>query len=68
MCIIYWTVSDSHDKGKDTVAVFVESLYNHSDDPGVVHDNISSDGSSLGLQIHGNLNLSQNHKRPFSWI
>ena len=60
-------MSDSRDKGKDTVAVFVEFLYNHFDDPGVVHDNTRSDGSSSGLQIHGNLNLSQNHKRPFSW-
>ena len=37
-------MSDSH--GKGTVAVFVDFLYNHFDDPGAVHDLIWSDGPS----------------------
>ena len=37
-------MSDSH--GKGTVAVFVDFLYNHFDDPGAVHDLIGSDGPS----------------------
>ena len=30
-------MSDGHDKGKNTVMVFVDFLYNHFDDPGAVH-------------------------------
>ena len=39
-------MSKSCDKGKDTVAVFVDFLYNHFDDPGTVHDIIWLDGPS----------------------
>ena len=39
-------VSKSCDKGKDTVAVLVDFLYNHFDDPGTVHDIIWLDGPS----------------------
>ena len=39
-------MSDSHDKGKDTVPVFVDFLYNHLDDPGKVLDIIWSDRQS----------------------
>ena len=38
-------VLDSHDKGKDAVAVFVDFLFDHFDDPGAVHT-IWSDGPS----------------------
>ena len=46
VCKTYLIVSDSHDKGKDTVAVFVDFLKNHFDDCGAVHDIIWSDGPS----------------------
>ena len=36
-------MSDSNSKGKDTVAVFVDFLYSHFDDPGVMHGIIWSD-------------------------
>ena len=39
-------VSGSHDKVKDNIAVFVDFLYNHFDDPGAVHNIIWSDGPS----------------------
>ena len=38
VCKTYLIVSASHDKGKDTVVVFVYFLYNHFDDPRAVHD------------------------------
>ena len=39
-------MSDSHDEGKDILAVFLDFLYNHFDNPGSVRDVICSDGPS----------------------
>ena len=39
-------MSDSHDKGKDIVTVFVDFLYNHFDDLGVITYIIWSDAPS----------------------
>ena len=46
--VIHLIVSDSHNKGKDTVAVFlfVNFPYNHFDNPVVVHALIWSDAPS----------------------
>ena len=38
-------MSNSQDKGKDTVVVFEDCFHNHFDDPGTVND-IWSDGPS----------------------
>ena len=46
VCKTYLVVSDSHDKGKDTVAEFVDFPGNHFDNPGAVHDIIWPDGPS----------------------
>ena len=42
-CKTYLIVSDSQDKSKDTVAVSVDIIYNHFDNPRAVHDIIWSD-------------------------
>ena len=34
----YLIASNSHEKGKDTVVVFLDFLYNYLHDPGAVHD------------------------------
>ena len=39
-------VSDSHDEGKDIIAVFLDFFYNYFDDPGGVHDITCSGGPS----------------------
>ena len=49
-------VSNSHARGKDTVAVFVDFLYNHFDDPGAVHDIIWSHGPSSDFKNMVKLN------------
>ena len=71
VCKTYLIVSDSHDKGKDTVAVFVDFLYNHFDDPGAAHDIIWSDGLPSEFKnsfiVKFLQSLSQTHKRLFSW-
>ena len=46
VCKTYLIVSDSHGKCKDTIAVFVDFLYNHFNDPGAATDIIWSDGPS----------------------
>ena len=70
VCKIF-NVSDHHDKGKDTVVVFVDFLYNHLVDPGAVRDIIWSDGPSSEFKnkfmVKFLQSLSQKHKRPFSW-
>ena len=43
VCKTYLIVSDSQDKSKDTVAVSVDFIYNHFDNPRAVHDIIWSD-------------------------
>ena len=59
-------MSDSHNKGKDNVAVFTDFLYNHFDDPGAVHDDKWSDGPSSESKNKFILKflqlLSQKHK------
>ena len=72
VCKTFLIVSDSHDKDKDTIGVFVWRIfYNHFDDPGAVHDIIWSDGSSSEFKNKFIMkflqSLSQKHKRPFSW-
>ena len=71
VCKTYLIVSNSHGKGKDTVAVFVDFLYNHFDDPGAVHDIIWSDGLASYFKnsfiVKFLQSLSQTHKRLFLW-
>ena len=64
-------MSDSHNKGMDTVVVLVDFLYNDFDDPVAVHDIIWSDGPSSEsknkFMVKFLQSLSQKHKKHFSW-
>ena len=64
-------VSDSHDKNKDTVAVFVNFFYNHFDDLGAVHDIIWSYGLSSEFKNKFIVKFLQSYhqtcKRYFFW-
>ena len=44
MTYIFLIVSDSRDKGKDTVAVFIDFIYNHFGATDAMEDIIWSDG------------------------
>ena len=71
VCKTYSIVSDSHDKNKDTVAVFVNFFYNHFDDLGAVHDIIWSYGLSSEFKNKFIVKFLQSYhqtcKRYFFW-
>ena len=70
-CKTFLIVSDSRDKGKDTVAAFIDFLYNHFDATDTMEDIIWSDGPTSEFKNKYMVKflqfVSQKYDQQFSW-
>ena len=70
-CKTVLIVSESRDKGKDTVAVFIDFLYNHFGATDAMEDIIWSDGPTSEFKnkymVKFLQSLSQKYNQQFSW-
>ena len=70
-CKTFLIVSESRDKGKDTVAVFIDFLYNHFGATDAMEDITWSDGPTSEFKnkymVKFLQSLSQKHNQQFSW-
>ena len=70
-CKTFLIVSDSRDKGKGTVAVFTDFLYNHFGATDAMEDIIWSDGPTSEFKnkymVKFLQSLSQKYNQQFSW-
>ena len=70
-CKTFLILSDSRDKGKDTVAVFIDFLYNHFGATDAMEDIIWSHGPTSEFKnkymVKFLQSLSQKYNQQFSW-